>query len=115
MAKTAAKVTGITDKQLKRLRDGGWVDDRDNKSIPSWTRWVGDARTDDTEEAQGIWAPWLRTFWSACPGPEAPDVVPQRCDDFDLALDLCDQWKDDLEIAKVPGDCTNQAKRFKRF
>ena len=111
MAETTAKVTVITDKQLERLRDGGWTDMRDS-DIPFWQRWVGEAWVRDPEQAQGIWPPWSKTFWFACPGPEAPDVTPQKCTTFDQALDLCDKWKDELEVAKVSGACTNQAKRF---
>ena len=108
MAKTETKVTGITDAQLERLRDGGWVDDR--KPFPAWIRWVGETEVGNIVETQNIWLGW--GVWRATPGPEQPEITGELCVALDEALEQCDRWKGGLEVASAPGETTKQADRF---
>ena len=110
---TAAKTTGITDEQLARLRDGGWMDfddPQDDVPVPNWARWVGGAEVGDADEAQQVW--WENSSWYAASGNTSREVHPRECDTLDAALDRCDDWRGDQEPAPASGACTDQADKF---
>ena len=49
--------------------------------------------------------------WIAASGPESSERVEGR-PSLDEALELCDEWKGDLEVVSASGELTAQTERF---